>query len=540
MSQPAGTAAAPVGFEGIARALTRAIEFDGALATLAATLIRAPVEAIDARIVEVLQTVAEMLGADQAHVLHHLPAQHLVTRTHRWVRAGTIGSPATDPENAIPWMLARVLGGRELLVLTRLDELPPEAARDRATLERNGVVSGAVVPMVVEDRVVGLLTFASSTPEQRWSPDLVARLQLVGEIVASALGRRDAETALRAALAENERLRDDLAAENVYLQQEIHEARDSGDSIGRSAILRGVLDKVRQVADTGAPVLLLGETGTGKELLARTIHAQSQRRDRPFIAVNCAALPATLIESEFFGYERGAFTGADRAKPGRFELANGGSLFLDEIAEIEPALQTKLLRVLQDGEVQRLGSTVERKVDVRIIAATNRDLRRELREGRLRSDLYYRLGVFPIEVPPLRDRAEDIPFLVWHFIQARQQALGRRITKIPKAAMAALQAYEWPGNIRELQNVVERALILARGPILSLEEALGPVKADPGAAGRPTAESLPDIERTHIVRILERCRWTIEGPGQAAERLGLHPSTLRHRMRKLGISRPAR
>jgi transcriptional regulator with GAF, ATPase, and Fis domain len=406
-------------------------------------------------------------------------------------------------------------------------------------LERNRVVSGALAPLVIEDRVVGLILLATVTREQRWSPDLLARLRLVGEIIASAVARRDAELALRAALAENERLRERLTAENVYLHAQLVEVHDLGEIVGQSPPLRAALDRVSQVADTTAAVLLLGETGTGKELLARALHSQSRRRDRSFVAVNCAALPAALIESELFGHEKGAFTGASQAKAGRFELADQGTLFLDEIGDLELALQTKLLRVLDDGEIHRLGSTLARKVDVRIIAATNRDLRRDVRDGRFRSDLYYRLSVFPIEVAPLRDRREDIPLLVWHFIQSRQQALGRLIRKIPKTTMAALQAYDWPGNVRELQNVIERAMILSDGPILRIEDVL--TSERPGGDGdeppRPD-ESLHDTERAHIVRVLERCRWTIEGRGQAAERLGLNPSTLRNRMRKLGIRRP--
>ena len=518
-----------------------AIDFDQAVAELAASLIRVPVDTVDAQIIQILGAVGELLGADRASVIQNDPALWTVTQTHLWVRMGTIGPPVTDPQDAFPWMIPRLFQERELVVLTRLDELPPEAARDRATLARHGVVSGALAPMVVEDRVVGVISFATVRREQRWAPELVARLRLVGKIIASALARRDSELALGTALSENERLRERLQAENVYLHAELVEARDFGEIVGRSPALRAALEKVRQVADTDAAVLLLGETGTGKELLARALHGHSRRNARSFIAVNCAALPAGLIESELFGHEKGAFTGASRAKPGRFELAHHGTLFLDEIGELEPALQTKLLRILEDGEIQRLGATVTRKVDVRIIAATNRDLRRDMREGRFRSDLYYRLGVFPIEVPPLRDRREDIPLLVWHFIQSRQRALNRTITKIPKSVMAALQAYEWPGNVRELQNVIERAMILSSGPVLRVEEGLGKTHPErDGGARRRAAESLQDIERAHIVQVLDRCQWTIEGRGQAAERLGLNSSTLRNRMRKLGIMRPPR
>jgi transcriptional regulator with GAF, ATPase, and Fis domain len=538
-----GRVAAKVGL-GIARVgaerwLERAVAFDQAVAGLAASLIRVPVDTLDLSILGALRSIGELLGADRASVLHYDPAERILTRTHRWVRPGTFDPPVPEPRDAFPWLLAHVLEARELLSFMRLDELPPEAARDRAVLDQNGVVSGALAPMVADDRAVGVLLFATVTHEQRWSLDVVSRLRLIGEILASALGRRDTELALRATLAENEHLRERLEAENLYLKAELGDARDFGEIVGRSAVLQQALEKVRQVADTDAPVLLLGETGTGKERLARAIHAHGRRARQPFIAVNCAALPATLIESELFGHEKGAFTGATHAKPGRFELADRGTLLLDEIGDLEPALQTKLLRVLEDGEIQHLGGTATRKVDVRIIAATNRDLRRDMREGRFRSDLYYRLGVFPIQVPPLRDRREDIPLLVWHVIQSRQRALNRTITKIPKPVMAALQAYDWPGNVRELQNVIERALILSPGTVLRVDEALGPAASTPDDAGRrPAAESLQDVERAHILQVLEHCRWTIEGPGQAAARLGLNPSTLRNRMRKLGIRRP--
>jgi formate hydrogenlyase transcriptional activator len=521
--------------------LQRAIEFERAVAELAASLLRVPVDAIDARILEALEGLGKQLGADRASVLQNVRSPQILSRTHRWVRPGTFSPAVDEPRDAFPWLLARVLERRELVTFTRLDDLPSEAARDRAALQRNGVVSGALAPMVVDDRAIGVLLFATVTHEQPWSPSVVVRLRLVGEIIASALARRDAELARRAALAENEKLRERLAAENVYLQAELVDVQDLGEIVGGSAALRATLEKVRQVADTTAPVLLFGETGTGKELIARAIHAQSGRRIRSFIAVNCAALPATLIESELFGHEKGAFTGATQAKAGRFELADQGTLLLDEIGELELALQAKLLRVLEDGQIQRLGSTVSRKVEVRIIAATNRDLRRDVRDGRFRSDLYYRLSVFPIEVPPLRERREDIPLLVWHLIQSRQRSLGRTIRKIPKSAMAALQAYEWPGNVRELQNVIERAMILSEGSVLRIEEVLGSDALDraPAERRRPT-ESLQDTERAHIVEVLERCRWTIEGRGQAADRLGLNPSTLRNRMRKLGIRRPGR
>jgi transcriptional regulator with GAF, ATPase, and Fis domain len=296
-------------------------------------------------------------------------------------------------------------------------------------------------------------------------------------------------------------------------------------------------------------VLLLGETGSGKELLARALHDRSPRRARPLVKVNCATLPATLIETELFGHEKGAFTGATAAHMGRFELADGGTLFLDEIGDLALELQAKLLRVLQDGEVQRLRSTRPRKVDVRLVAATNQDLERAMAEGRFRRDLYYRLSVFPIHVPPLRERREDIPLLAWAFIQRRQADLGRHVEKIPRLALDALVAYDWPGNVRELENVLERALILSSGPTLRLESAFGfPARAQTVAAGEPRAAlpasggagSLDDMAREHIRAVLDRCGGRINGPGGAAEVLQVHPNTLRSRMQKLGIAREGR
>jgi transcriptional regulator with GAF, ATPase, and Fis domain len=295
-----------------------------------------------------------------------------------------------------------------------------------------------------------------------------------------------------------------------------------------------VLAQVAQVAPTSTTVLLLGETGTGKEVLARAIHAQSPRASRALVTVNCAALPAALIESELFGHEKGAFTGATSAKVGRFELAHEGTLFLDEIGELPVELQPKLLRVLQGGRFERLGSNRTQQADVRIIAATNRDLARAIVAGRFREDLYYRLGVFPIVVPPLRDRAEDIPLLVWATIERCQARLGRRIERVPKGVMEALMGYAWPGNVRELENVIERAMILSAGSALRLEQAF----ATPGHG--TGADRLERVEREHIVRVLERHRWLIDGRGHAAEALGLHPNTLRSRMQRLGIKRPTR
>jgi transcriptional regulator with GAF, ATPase, and Fis domain len=355
----------------------------------------------------------------------------------------------------------------------------------------------------------------------------------VGQILASAIHRQRAEAELLAQLAEIRRLQALLEAENTYLRAEVAPASGFVDIVGRSPALQTVLAQVTQVAPRPTTVLLLGETGTGKELLAHAIHDRSPRRDRALVKVNCASLPPTLIDSELFGHEKGAFTGATSTRPGRFELADGGTLFLDEIAELPLDLQPKLLRVLQEGEFERVGATRTHKVDVRVIVATNRDLARAVREGRFREDLYYRVAAFPLHAPPLRERREDIPLLVWSIIERRQVALGHRIDAVPKRVMDALLHYDWPGNVRELQNVIERALILSPGPALELAE-------PPGAPTRPTSDRLDEIEREHILRVLDRCDWRINGEGNAAEVLGLEPSTLRSRMQKLGVRRPAR
>ena len=344
--------------------------------------------------------------------------------------------------------------------------------------------------------------------------------------------RQKAEDDLRGALQRISELESHLNNDTVYLREETEDLHDASGLVGQSDGLKRVLGKTYQVAPTDSTVIILGETGTGKELVARAIHSRSRRKHRPLVKVNCAAIPATLIESEFFGHEKGAFTGALTRKVGRFELAHGCSLFLDEIGDLPLELQSKLLRVLQDGKFERLGSTRTTKVDVRVITATNRNLEEETREGRFRADLYYRLNVFPIEIPPLRERTTDIPLLVWYFISKHKNRLGKNINQVSKNVMDTLTHYHWPGNVRELENRIERAIILSSGPDLKLTERL-PLDAAPVESG-----SLLDAERHHILKVLEACQWRIKGRGNAAERLGMNPSTLRSRMKKLTITRP--
>jgi PAS domain S-box-containing protein len=343
-------------------------------------------------------------------------------------------------------------------------------------------------------------------------------------------------------LAEQERNR--LQQQNLYLREEIASEYNFEEIIGGSPALRDVLVKAKQVAPTDSTVLVLGETGTGKELIARAIHNLSRRKDKPLIKLNCSALPAGLIESELFGHEKGAFTGALDKRIGRFALADGGTIFLDEIGDIPPEVQVRLLRVLQEHEFEPVGSSKTVRVDVRVIAATNRNLERAVADGSFRADLFYRLNVFPLQLPPLRARRDDIPLLVHYFIEKYAAKIGRPVDSVTDEAMARLLAYAWPGNIRELENIVERAMILSPGPSLELGPHLFGVPAsEPGDTARTAAAAnapaaggtLEDGERRHILRALEQCGWVIDGPRGAAKVLGINPNTLRSRMKKLGI-----
>jgi chemotaxis protein methyltransferase CheR len=346
--------------------------------------------------------------------------------------------------------------------------------------------------------------------------------------------RKQGELNLKAALSEIEELKEKLEVERAYLQEEIKLEYNYENIIGQSDGLNYVLYKVEQIASSDTTVLVLGETGTGKELVARAIHGLSPRKDRTLVKVNCATLPSNLIESELFGHQKGAFTGAHARQLGRFEVANGATLFLDEIGELPLELQPKLLRVIQDGEFERLGSSDTIKVDVRVIAATNRNLEEEVDKGRFREDLWYRLNIFPITVPPLRERMEDIAIMVDFFVDKISRRLGKSIEIIPVSVMNALQDYHWPGNVRELENVLERAVINSSGPKLHLVDELKKLPKDLKTAKK----TLEAVERDYIVRVLEQTHWKVSGKNGASEILGLDRSTLRARMRKLGIHQP--
>jgi formate hydrogenlyase transcriptional activator len=400
--------------------------------------------------------------------------------------------------------------------------------RDAELMRRRGIRSYCSVPLVTAQGVTGTLNIGAFEANA-FSPDQLPLLKQVAGQIAIAVSNAMSYKRI-------EELNAQLAREKIYLEDEIRSEQLFEEIVGRSAALRRVLKEIETVAPTDSTVLVSGETGTGKELIARAIHQLSTRREHPFVKLNCAAIPTGLLESELFGHEKGAFTGAINQRIGRFELAHRGSVFLDEIGEVPLELQPKLLRVLQEREFERLGSVRTLRTDARLIAATNRDLAALVDQHQFRQDLYYRLNVFPIQVPALRERREDIPLLVRHFTQQFARRMKKAIETIPAETMDALTMYDWPGNIRELQNLIERAVILSSGPVLEVPAVASSQRAHAHAAETP--ETLEQAERRHILAALSDSHWVLAGPNGAAARLGLKRSTLQFRMRKLGITRP--
>ncbi len=447
--------------------------------------------------------------------------------------------PEDDPAGLV-WQT------QQPLIISRMDELK-RWPRLLEIVQAYGVQSYCWLPLTTVRRRLGTLVFTCKQPAAYEAAD-VDFLQQVANQMAVAV-----ENAL--AFAELAALKDQLAHEKAYLEEEVRAGHNFGGIVTASVALRQVLQKLEIVAPTDSTVLVCGETGTGKELIARALHDLSPRRQRAFVKLNCAAIPTGLLESELFGHEKGAFTGAIAHKVGRFELAHRGTLFLDEVGDIPLELQPKLLRVLQEQAFERLGGTKTIQVDVRLVAATNRDLTRMVAEGRFRSDLYFRLNVFPLLLPPLRERRDAIPRLVRHFTERFARRMGRRIETIPSAVMDALVRYPWPGNVRELQNVIERAVILSPGPTLqvplgdlqdssprpevsSQKSEISGQKPTSDEGPMSSGKTLADAERDHILGVLRETGWVVGGPKGAAARLGMRRSTLQWKMKKLGISRP--
>jgi transcriptional regulator with GAF, ATPase, and Fis domain len=510
---------------------------------ISARFVNLPAERVDNEVENALGRVSEHLDVDLATLTQWTDSSRTSWMvSHEWASDAAGGPHFRGTVIAVefPWLSARLKDASPLFI-SSLDDLPPEAAVERASCERIGIQSMLVVPYETESSIGGHVFLNTVHRQRSWSDRVVPQLRLVGQVLAGAVEKQRADVALGRAHLEIRTLKDRLEAENLSLREEVRQSFEHEDLIGRSPVLQGIRHQAEQVAVTNSAVLLLGETGTGKGLIARAIHADSRRAGRPLITVNCAALPALLIESELFGHEKGAFTGAVARKIGRFEMAAGGTLFLDEIGDLPLELQAKLLRVLHDREFERLGSSETMTTDARVIAATNRNLDMLVDKGAFRADLYYRLHVFPIRMPPLREHREDIPLLVWYFLGKLRGRLGRQVETVSPSVMEKLKAYAWPGNVRELQNVLERAVILSPGSTLELGNI--PLTEDAGerlpmAVRQTGVKTLQDVERNHILQVLEDCGWKVRGKAGAADRLGLKRTTLNSRMKKLGIRRP--
>jgi PAS domain S-box-containing protein len=629
------------------------VQFETLLSDISAKLIAVESGAVDRAIESALDVVRRFFDADRSALCVVSDDQTTVHFSHLSIGAG-VSNTLGDLNLAIlfPWAAQRLVVDRRHVAMSRLDDLPPEAARDRASFEARGTRAMLCVPIQESPTRLHLVLLSVVREEREWPQEYVPRLHLLGEMLVNVLERKHAETLLREsealnratfeqaavglahvgfdgrwlrvndklcaivgytreeltggmtfqtithpddleadlghvrqildgrlatysmekryrqkggslvwvnltvslvrdtdgspkhfisvvediterqqALQELQRLRAQLERENVYLRQEAKRCLGRGQIVGRSAAIRRTLALAEQVAATNSTVLLLGETGSGKERFARYIHECSRRRERSLITVNCSAIPASLIESELFGREKGAYTGALSKQIGRFELAHGSTLLLDEIGELPTDVQVRLLRVLDSHTIERLGNPRPVVVDVRIIAATHRDLARAVHEGRFREDLFYRLNVFPIVVPPLRERRDDIPLLAQAFVDEFAGTMGKRFGGIDPDSMDALIAHGWPGNVRELRNVVERAMIMASGPVLRIE-------IPTGDAGAAASTPPPALGRTQILKVLQDSGWRVRGPHGAAARLGLKPTTLESRMKKLGLTRP--
>ncbi len=499
-------------------------------------------EALEAEIVRDLGRISGVVGADRCTYNELLEDRDAFHPTLAWWRKQD--DAAMQRLNEWFWDNAQtVYDARKILsdqwrrgecvYLARLEDLPPEGARLRRLYERYGIRSTLSVPIFIDGRIVGAIGFSSVTRQRFWPPTLYPHLKRAGELVARLLIRKRSEEVRQKAFSRIKNLSERMRADYLYLQEEIRQGHNAGEMVGRSPALQAILAQVREVGPTDATVMILGETGTGKELVARAVHQASRRHSRPLVRVNCTTLPATMIESELFGHERGAFTGAVNRQVGRFELADGATLFLDEIGDLPLELQPKLLRVIQSGEFERLGGGRTLTTNVRLIAATNRDIEKEATAGRFREDLWYRLNVYPIFLPPLRERREDIPLLIGWFANKIGARMGKQGLRVSREMMRALAGYDWPGNVRELENLVERAVITSRDGRLRIEL---PEKS--GAAQHARAETLDDVAREHILRVLNAAGWVIEGPQGAARFLNVNPSTLRYRIKKLGIRRP--
>jgi len=516
--------------------MQEAFRMQDLVADISRILLDLPAEEIDGQIVNALKRIVEFLGIERSGFGEFSREKPDLVITHTYAIEGVEPNAPILITKSLPWLAGKLSCG-EVILVENIEDLPPEASEEKKYCLRVGIKSSVLIPFSIGGSMLCAIGFTSFHRPRKWSPQLIAQLRGVGEGLAHAVYRKRAEekilnqlTKLEKAYKEIKELKNRLQAEADYLRSEIKLNYRYEDIIGESQEITNVLRQVEQVASTDSSVLLEGETGTGKELIARAIHNLSNRKDRPMVKVNCSALPSALIEAELFGREKGAYTGALTKQVGRFEVADGSSIFLDEISELSIDLQSKLLRVLQEGEFERLGSPRTIKVNVRVIAATNRNLAEAVKKEAFREDLYYRLNVFPIKIPALRERQKDIPLLVNAFLNQFSKKMGKRIDTISKRTMESLTGYSWPGNIRELRNVLERAVILTNGNGLQIS------LPDQMLEKTDMLTSLNDVEKNHIIQVLKKTNWTIKGSHGAAHILGIKPSTLYHRMKKLGIS----
>ena len=503
--------------------------FERLLFEISSKFVNLPASFVDKEINAAIRKIVEFLGIDQCvfgefrDVSGSLKISHGYT-TCTWPVTGVIVL-----DDIAPNIIRRLKRG-EVVNLCRLPgDIPEDWNAELAYVKKVGLKSCVGVSLKVGGSVLGVIIFESYRTYQNWTDQSIQHMGLLAQIFANALERKQTDIKLRNAFTKIQELSEHLKEENRYLRETIVSQSRYDNVIGQSESIRFVLGRIEQVAATDSTVLFLGETGTGKTIMAQLVHQLSRRKNKTMIKVNCATLPANLLESELFGHEKGAFTGALSRKIGRFEIATGSTLFLDEIGELPLDLQAKLLRVLDDGEFERLGNACSIKVDVRIVTATNRDLAKMVKEGTFRSDLYYRLNVYPVHVPPLRDRAEDIPDIMWSFIKEFCKTMGRDVTHIPKKNLDAMMHYTWPGNIRELKNVVENAMISNKGNTLNILPPESPASTGQGDL------SFEGAERATIISVLKKTGGRIKGVGGAADVLMLKPSTLYSKMKKLGI-----
>lgn len=503
-------------------------QFEQLVSEISAQFAHLAIDKIDEMILNGLERIGEFLEADRCTFSKVFSDK--INAIYPWSKNGIPPLPKIDnPNKTCPWAHEKFTRC-EIVQVPNLDDLPPEAAIDKTFWAQIGTKSLLAVPSRVDGTNIFAISVGFLSEKNVFSNKLFPRLKLLVEIFSNAVVRKQKEVDIQNAFIEIKELKKQLEMENIYLKEEISQEYDFENMIGQSKAYKTMIASINMVAPTDMTTLILGETGTGKELVARALHAASGRKDRPMLKVNCAAFSPTVIENELFGHEKGAYTTAQTRQAGRFEHANGSTLFFDEIGELPYESQAKLLRVLQEGEFERMGSSRTIKVDVRVIAATNRNLKEEVKNGNFREDLWYRLHVFPIQVPPLRNRRDDIPLLTEWFIQKFNKKLGKAVKHIPSDTVATLQKYPWPGNVRELENVIERAVINSHGNSLRLFDSLSP-SIDPDLPSLTLEES----ERNHILHVLTETEWRVEGAKGAAVILGLNPSTLRSRMRKLGI-----